>query len=176
MAGQLSRAAGHADEATDAMRSCSESVTEHAASAVSVALAYVHLQRGDLPEAHAELKRAEAALRVGPDKLTEALACMVAAQRRLAEGRALAAAEMIGRARQDWSPPGWLDLRLAVLESRGHVLAGDIPAAVTAAQRADPQSVPEAAAALAHAWLAAGDHQAARRALDASDRRPERDA
>ena len=162
-----SRAAGHADEATEAMRACSESVTEHVTSAVSVALAYVHLQRGDLQEAHAELKRAEAALRIGPDKLVEALACMVAAQRRLAEGRAIAAAEMIGRARQDWSPPGWLDLRLAVLESRAHVLAGDITAAVAAAERADPQSVPEAAAALAHAWLAAGDHQAARRSLDA---------
>ena len=74
---------------------------------------------------------------------------------------------MIGRARQDWSPPGWLDLRLAVLESRAHVLAGDITAAVAAAERADPQSVPEAAAALAHAWLATGDHETARRSLDA---------
>ena len=165
--GQLGRAAGHADEAMEAMRNCSESVTEHVISAVSVALAYVHLQRGDLQEAHSELKRAEAALRVGPEKLVEALACMVAAQRRLAEGRAMAAAEMIGRARQDWSPPGWVELRLAVLESRAHVLAGDIPAAVAAAERADPQSAPEAAAALAHAWLAAGDHQAARRALAA---------
>jgi LuxR family maltose regulon positive regulatory protein len=92
---------------------------------------------------------------------------MVAAQRRLAEGRAVAALEMIRRAGQDWSPPRWLELRLAVLEARAHVVAGDIPAAVAAAQRADPQSVPEAAAALAHAWLASGDHQAAQRALDA---------
>jgi LuxR family maltose regulon positive regulatory protein len=165
--GQLSRAAGHADEVTEAMRRVSESVTEHITSAVSVALAWVHLQRGDMQEAHAQLKRAEAALRVCPDKLVSSLACHVAAQRRLAEGRAVAASEMIRRARQGWSPPGWLELRLTILESRADVVAGDIPAAVAAARRADPQSVPEAAAALAHAWLAAGDHQAARQALDA---------
>jgi LuxR family transcriptional regulator, maltose regulon positive regulatory protein len=165
--GRLSRAAGHADEVTEVMRSVSESVTEHITSAVSVALASVHLQRGDMQEAHAQLKRAEAALRVCPDKLVSALACMVAAQRRLAEGRAPAASEMIRRTRQDWSPPGWLEFRLTILESRAHVVAGDIAAAVAAAERADPQSVPEAAAALAHAWLASGDHQAARHALDA---------
>jgi LuxR family transcriptional regulator, maltose regulon positive regulatory protein len=167
--GQLSRAAGHADEVTEAMRSVSESVTEHITSVVSVALASVHLQRGDMQEAHAQLKRAEAALRVCPDKLISALACLVAAQRRLAEGRAVAASEMIGRARQDWLPPSWLELRLTILESRVHVLAGDFPAAVAAAERADPRSVPEAAAALGYAWLASGDHEAARRALDAVD-------
>jgi LuxR family transcriptional regulator, maltose regulon positive regulatory protein len=172
--GQLSRAAGHADEVTEALRSVSESVTEHITSVVSVALACVHLQRGDLQEAHAQLKRAEAALRVCPDKLVSALACLIAAQRRLAEGRAVAASEMIRLARQDWSPPCWLELRLTILESRAHVLAGDFPAAVAAAEcaaeRANPQLVPDAAAALAHAWLASGDHAAARRALDATAR------
>jgi len=165
--GQLSRAAGHAEEVTEALRSVSESVTEHLTSVVSVALACVHLQRGDTQEAHAQLKRAEAALRVCPDKLVSALACLVAAQRRLADGRAVAAFEMIRLARQDWSPPSWLDLRLTILESRAHVLAGDFPAAMAAAECADPQLVPEAAAALAYAWLASGDHAAARRALDA---------
>ena len=171
--GQLSRAAGHADEVTEAMRSASESVTEHITSAVSVALAWVHLQRGDMQEAHAQLKRAEAALRICPDKLVSSLACLVAARRRLAEGRGVAALEMIRRVRQGWSPPGWLELRLTILESRAHVLAADIPAAVAAARRADPRSVPEAAAALAHAWLAAGDHQAARQALDAVAEAPD---
>jgi LuxR family transcriptional regulator, maltose regulon positive regulatory protein len=165
--GQLSRAAEHADQAAEAMRSAREPLTEHVSSAVSVALASVHLQRGDIPGAHAQLKRAGAVLRICPDKLVSALACMVAAQRRLAEGRVAAAWEMIGRARQDWSPPGWLELRLTILESRVHALAGDIPAALAAARRADPRSVPEGAAALAHARLASGDHQAARRALDA---------
>jgi LuxR family maltose regulon positive regulatory protein len=74
--------------------------------------------------------------------------------------------EMIRQARQDWSPPAWLDLRLTILESRVCMAADDIPAALAAAQRADPHSVPEAAAALAHAWLATGDQQAARRVLD----------
>ena len=164
--GQLSHAAGHVDEAVEVMRSVSESVTEQLTSAVSVALAAVHLERGDLPEAHAQLKRAEAALRLCPDRLVCALACLITAHCRLAEGRAAAAFEMIRRARQDWSPPGWLEQRLIILESRAHVLAGDVPAAVAAARSADPRSVPEAAAALAHAWLASGDCPAARTALD----------
>ena len=167
MQGQLSRAAGHADEAIEVMRNASGSVTEHITSAVSVALASVHVQRGDMQEAHAQLKRAEAALRICPDKLVSALACLVAAQRRLAEGRSVSASELISRARQDWSPPGWLEQRLTILEARVHVLAGDIAAAVAAARSADPQSEPEAAVALAHVWLASGDYQAARRTLDA---------
>jgi LuxR family transcriptional regulator, maltose regulon positive regulatory protein len=172
--GRLSDAAGHAGEVIEVMRSVSESVTDDITSAVSVALAWVHVQRGDLQEAHAQLKRAEAALRICPDKLVSALACLVAAKRRLAQGRATPALELIRRARQDWSPPGWLELRLTVLESRVHVLAGDITAAVAAARSADPESVPEAAAALAHAWLASGDCQQARRALDAvAERRGE---
>ena len=73
---------------------------------------------------------------------------------------------MIRRAREEWSasPPGWLEARLAVLESRAWTAAGDAAAAVAAAQRAGPG--PDATAALAHAWLAAGDEQAARRVLD----------
>ena len=116
-------------------------------------------------EAHVQLKLAETALRSCPDKLVSALACVVAAQRGMAGGRATAAVEMIRRAREEWSPspPGWLEVRLAILESRAWTAAGDAPAAVAAAQRAD--SGPEAAAALAHAWLAAGDEQAARRVL-----------
>lgn len=165
--GQLRRAAEHADKVTGVIRSVSESGTEHITAAASVALAFVHMQHGNVQEAHAQLKRAEAALRICPDKLVTALACVVAAQRWLAEGRAGAASEMIRQARQDWSPPGWLELRLTILESRAHALAGDITAAVAAARRGDPQSVPEAAVALAHALLASEDDQAARRALDA---------
>ena len=85
----------------------------------------------------------------------------------VAGGRPAAAVEMIGRAREEWSPspPGWLAARLAILESHAWTAAGDAPAAVAAAQRAG--SGPDAAAALAHAWLAAGDEQAARRVLGA---------
>jgi LuxR family transcriptional regulator, maltose regulon positive regulatory protein len=165
--GRLSRGLEHAAEAAEAVRSAQEAVTEHVSPTVSVALASAHVQRGDIPEAHVQLKRAEAALRICPDKLVSALACTVAAQRRLAQDRPASAAELIRQARRDWSPPGWLEQKLTIIESRAHALAGDIPAAVAAARRADPRSVPEAAAALAHAWLAAGDHQAARDALDA---------
>jgi LuxR family transcriptional regulator, maltose regulon positive regulatory protein len=168
LTGRLSSAVEHADEAAEALRSDGDDVTEHIIPGANVALASVCLQRGDVQEAHSQLKLAEAALRIWPDKLVSALACMVAAQRRLAGGRATATLEMIRRARQEWSPspPGWLEVRLSVLESRAYVAAGDVPAAVTAAQRADPQSVPDAAAALAHAWLASGDHETARRVLD----------
>ena len=116
-------------------------------------------------EAHVQLKLAEAALRVGPDKLVSALACAVAAQRVVAGGRATAAVEMIRGAREEWSPspPGWLEDRLAILESRAWTAAGDAPAAVAAAQSTEPG--PDAAAALAHAWLAAGQEQAARSVL-----------
>ena len=166
--GRLSCAVERAEEAAEVLRS---GRGEHAGPiipAACVALASVHLQRGDLQEAHSQLKLAEAALRNGPDKLMSTLASMVAAQRHLAEGRAGAASEMIQRARQDWAPapPGWLELRLTVLESRVCAAAGDLPAAIAAARRADPDSVPDAAAALASAWLASGDYQAARHALD----------
>jgi LuxR family transcriptional regulator, maltose regulon positive regulatory protein len=164
--GQLSYALEHAKEAA-AIKTSSDDLAGHSPAA-GVALASVHLQRGDMLRAHAQLKLAAAALRSCPDKLVSTFACTVAAQRRLAEGRAAATSEMIRRARQQWSPspPGWLDLQLTILESRACVSAGDVPAALAAASRAGPQSVPDAAAALAHAWLASGDHQAARRVLE----------
>ena len=169
LSGRLDRAAERAEAAAEAMSSGSDNLTEHIISAAAVALAWVYLQRGDMREAHAELKLAESALRAGPDKLVSALACAAAAQRGMAGGRATTAVEMIRRAREEWSPspPGWLEARLAVLESRAWTAAGDAPAAVAAAQRAAPG--PEAAAALAHAWLAAGDEQAARHVLGTED-------
>ena len=165
---RLSCALTCAEQAAQATKD-SDDLAEHITPAASVALASVHLQRGDVLRAHAQLKLAEAALRACPDKLVSTVACLVAAQRRLAEGRAAATLEMIRRARQHWSssPPGWLDLRLTIVESRAHALAGDALAAVAAAHRAGPRSAPDAAAALAQARLAYGDHHAARRALDA---------
>jgi LuxR family maltose regulon positive regulatory protein len=163
--GRLSRAAERAGQAADAMSHGGGDLAEHIIPAANVALAWVCLQQGDTQEAHAQLKLAEAALQSGPDKLVSALACVVAAQRRLAGGQAAPATDMIRRAAQDWSPspPGWLEAMLIVLESRARAAAGDAPAAVATAQRAGQG--PGAAAALAHAWLAAGDEQAARRAL-----------
>ena len=167
--GRLSLAVEHSTEAADALQSSRGDQAGHITAAASVALAAVHLQRTDMQEAQAQLKLAEAALGVWPDKLVSAVTCMVAAQRHLAEGRAAAAAELIRQARQGWSssPPGWLELELTILESQACLASGDIQAAVAAARRADPECVSDAAAALAHAWLAFGDQQAARRVLDA---------
>ena len=65
-----------------------------------------------------------------------------------------------------------------MIESRAHVVAGDIEAALAAAKRADCDSSPEAAVTLAHAWVAAGDRANARHALatvlTASSRAPQR--
>jgi LuxR family maltose regulon positive regulatory protein len=166
--GRLSYAVERAGEAADAMSSGGDDHAEHLIPSANVALAWVNLQQGDAQEAHAQLKLAEAALRICPDKLVSTLACAVAAQRRLAAGQATAAVEMIRQAGRDWSPapPGWLERRLTILESRARTAAGDVPAAIAVAECASPG--PDTAAALAHAWLAAGDQQAARRALDAA--------
>jgi LuxR family transcriptional regulator, maltose regulon positive regulatory protein len=164
--GRLSCAIDQAAKAAEAMSTGTDDLTEHIIPGANVALAWVCLQRGDMQKAHAQLKLAEAALRIYPDKLVSALAGTIAAQRRLAGGRATAALEMIGRTRQEWSPslPGWLELELTILESRAYAAAGDIAASVATAERAG--SGPDAAAALAHAWLASGDQQAARRVLE----------
>jgi LuxR family transcriptional regulator, maltose regulon positive regulatory protein len=164
--GRLSRTVELAEASARATQDGREGLTEHVAPAASIALASVYLDRNEMQQAHGQLKLAEAALRVNTDKLLSAVACLIAARRRLAEGQAAAAADIIGRARQGWSPPGWLDHRLTLLESRVCAALGDIQAAVAAARRADAASGPDAAAALARAWLVAGDHQAARRVLD----------
>ncbi|MGH3150347.1 MAG: LuxR C-terminal-related transcriptional regulator [Streptosporangiaceae bacterium] len=166
LGGRLSRAVELAEAAAQTSQDRSDGLTEQVAPAASIALASVHLDRNEIPQAHRQLRLAEAALRVRPDKLVSAVACLIAARCRLAEGRAPAALETIGRARQGWSAPDWLEYRLTLLESRAHAAMGDIQAAVAAARRGHPASGPDVAAALARAWLAAGDHQAARQALD----------
>jgi len=133
--------------------------------AAEVAIAFIHLERNDRQEARSALKRADAALRSRPDRLAAALACFAAARCRLAEGHPSAVAELAARARLGWSPPGWLDHRLTLLESRASAAAGDTDAAVAAAERADPAVSPDSAAALAQARLDAGDLRAAGSAL-----------
>ena len=83
-----------------------------------------------------QLKQADAALGVTPDKLIGAVAWLVAAYGGLAEGRAAAATQIIARARSGWPVPAWLDHRLSLAESRAYAAAGDIPAALAAAERA----------------------------------------
>jgi LuxR family transcriptional regulator, maltose regulon positive regulatory protein len=165
--GRLSRAAKLAGEADGAIQSASHGLAAHVTPAAAVALASVHTERNELRQAHRELKRADAALRISPDKLINAVACLIAAWCRLAEGRAAAASELISSARHGWSAPGWLEHRLTLLESRVNAAEGDIQAAVAAAERAGPPSTGGTAVALAQVWLAAGDQQAARYALGA---------
>ena len=135
----------------------------HEAAPALVALAWVHLERHELPEARSLLKQADAALGVRPDKLTGALAVLVAAGCGLAEGST--ASQIMAQARSGWPVPVWVGQRLSLVESRACAAAGDARGALAAARRAGADNSPEAAVALAHAWLAAGDAASARRAL-----------
>jgi LuxR family maltose regulon positive regulatory protein len=157
-----------ADLARQAARGDGQEVPVVAGAAASVALAHVHLARGELTHARNQLKLASAALRARPDKLIYATACLVAAYGGLAEGRPRVTAEMADRARQGWSVPPWLDHQLAIVESRACTEAGDAESAVERASRAGPENRLDAAAALAHAWLAAGDARTARQTLAAA--------
>jgi LuxR family transcriptional regulator, maltose regulon positive regulatory protein len=150
---------------------------QHPAPAALVALAWVHVERNELRGARNRLRQVDAALGGRPDRLLGALACLVAAGAGLAEGRGDAAAQAVARARSGWSVPAWLDQRLNLIESRACAVAGDIPAALAAAERAGQAEHPEqagqtgrdtplqAAVARAHAWVAAGDGANARHAL-----------
>ena len=137
----------------------------HPSPAALVALAWVHLEHGELHETHSLLKQADAALSERPNKLIGSVACLVAARSGLAEGRADLAAQFVARARAGWAVPDWLGQQLSLAESRAHAAVGDIGPALAAAERAGPGDSAEAAVVLAHAWLAAKDVDRARRAL-----------
>jgi LuxR family maltose regulon positive regulatory protein len=138
---------------------------QHPAPAALAALAWVHLERGELREARGRVKQLDAALQAIPDGLLGALACLVLARGTLAEGRGAVAAQIVARARSKGPVPAWLEQALGLTESRAWVACGDIGAALAAARRAGGESAPEAAVTLAHAWAAAGDGGSARRAL-----------
>jgi LuxR family transcriptional regulator, maltose regulon positive regulatory protein len=133
--------------------------------AALIAQGWVHLERHELREARRCVKQADAALDTTPDELIAAAAYLVAAGGALAEGRASVAAQIISRARSGRPIPPWLDQQLSVIESRACAAAGDIQAALAAAERAGAEDSPEAAVTRAHAWAAAGDTDAAARAL-----------
>ena len=164
--GRLCRAAGLAGRATAPLAAGEHRPpARNPSPAALVALAWVHLGHNELRAARDSLGQADAALRVSPDKLTGAVAYLVAAGVSLAEGRAAVAGQIIARARSGWSPPAWLDQRLSLVQSRALAAAGDIPAALAAAERAGGDTSLEAAVTLAYAWAAAGDGENARRAL-----------
>ena len=160
--GRLRHAAQLAGQAAAALAADEQRPPQHPGPAALAALAWVHMERDELREAGRLLKQLDAALSVSPDKMIGAVAFLVAACSGLAEGHGEAAAQMVARARSGWSVPAWLDQRLSLAESRAYVAAGDTPAAAAAAERAGGDSSPEAAATLAHAWLAAGDGKNAR--------------
>jgi LuxR family maltose regulon positive regulatory protein len=163
--GRLGRAAELAVPPATAGRDRPARPDENSSCAATVAMAYVHVERNELPEARRCLRRAEESLQLCPDKLIGAVACLVAARGFLAQRRAGPVTALTGRARQGWSPAPWLEQRLLLAESRAHLAQGDIAAAVEAARQAGAGTSLEAAAALARAWLAGGNIQAARRAL-----------
>jgi LuxR family maltose regulon positive regulatory protein len=138
--------------------------------AALIALAWVHLERHELREARRCVKQADTALGRTPDELIAAAAYLVAAGGALAEGRASVAVQIITRARSGRTIPPWLDQQLNIIQSRACAAAGDIQAALAAAERAgaeraDTRDSPEAAVTLAHAQVVAGDSDAATRAL-----------
>ena len=162
--GRLRRAAKLAAQVTAAHADRERPPAQHPNPAALVALAWVHLERNELRETHRRLKQADAALAVSPDQLIGAMACLAAAGAILADGRAAAAVQIIARARSGWSWPAWLDHRLSLTESQAHVMAGDIQAALAAAEHGGHGSL-AAAAAIAHVWMAAGNRHNAGRAL-----------
>jgi len=131
---------------------------QHAASLVALALVY--LERNELREARGFLKQADAALGARPDKVLSAAAYLIAAGGALAEGRPAVATEIVTRARSGGPLPVWLDQQLSFVESRAWAAAGDVSAALAAAERAG--SSPEAAITLAHALASADDADAPR--------------
>ena len=163
--GRLGRAAELAVQAAGPGRDNQARAGESASCAATVAMAYVHVERNELPEARRCLRRADEMLQLCPDKLIGAVACLVAARGFLAQCRPGPVAALAGRARHGWSPAPWLEQRLALAESQAYLAQGNIASAVEAARRAGADSSPEGAAALARAWLAGGNIQAARRAL-----------
>ena len=164
--GRLGRAAKLARQATAARAGDEQRPqSQHPNPAALAALAWVHLEHYELREARSQLKQLDADLRMSPDKLIEAVACLMAAHDGLAEGHAKLAAQFVARARSGGAVPEWLEQKLNLAESRALAAAGDIEAALAAAKRADCASSPEAAVTLAHAWAAARDDDNARRAL-----------
>lgn len=136
--------------------------------AAEVALAWAQLERCQLDEARNGLSRAAKALRGVPDKLTSSLACLVAARYRLAAGRPDSAPKLVSQARSGWSPPDWLEHKLILAQSHALAAAGDAKEALTIAKRAEPEATLEGLVAMARAYLAGSDPEAAGKALAAA--------
>jgi LuxR family maltose regulon positive regulatory protein len=163
--GRLGRAAELAERAAVSAARARQLPVTPPDPAATVALAWTHLERNELHEAHGLLKQAGAALGASPDKLIAAVAWLVAARTGLAEAQAQVTAQCLAKARSGWRVPDWLEHELLEVESRACLAAGDVPAALAAAGRAGRDGSPEAAVMHARACAAGGDTGAGRRAL-----------
>lgn len=111
--GQPSRATELAAQATGPPKASEQGPPAHRPNpAALAALAWAHLDRGELPEAASLLQQANAALRSSPDKLIGAVACLAAARGYLADRRPALAAQHLAKARSGWSVPAWLEQKL----------------------------------------------------------------
>jgi LuxR family transcriptional regulator, maltose regulon positive regulatory protein len=164
LGGRLNRAEAMATEAFGIYASQGGQLPPAANPAAHVALAAVHVERDELPQARDQLKQAQARLHRTPDMVIGTVARLVAARKALAERHPEGTRQLVQQARGWEQLPAWLLHRLVLLESRACAMSGDTSAALAAAERATPASG-EAAAATATAWLAAGDLMAARDAL-----------
>jgi LuxR family transcriptional regulator, maltose regulon positive regulatory protein len=133
--------------------------------AAEVAHAWVQLERNQFGDAGAALSRADDSLRGQPDRVIGALAWLVAARHSVARARPAGVAEMLSRARRGWSPPPWLEQRLALAQSQACAADGDLRAALAAAEAAGPPASLTAAVAVAHVHLASQDSARATRVL-----------
>jgi LuxR family maltose regulon positive regulatory protein len=177
--GRLRRAAMLAEQAaTTCAGEGQRPPVRHANPAALVALAWVHLEHHDLKQTRSRLQQLNAVLEASPDKLIAAIACLIAAYSALAEGRDDMAVQSVARARSGWQVPAWLEHELGLVESRASVATGKIRAAFADAEPASQHSSLEATVILAHARMAAGDGEDARRMLEpllaAHDRVPDR--
>jgi len=163
--GGLGRGAELAAQATAAASQPLEA-GQPADPAALVARSWVHLERHELAEARIVLKQAETALASAPDRLTSALACLVAARAALAEGQTEAVAQLVSQARSGWPVPGWLGQQLDLAQAQACVAAGDLAAALAAAERIDGARSVAAAVSQAQIAAAADDPGRAQRALE----------
>src|SRR5262249_56046189 len=99
-----------------------------------VGVGAVHVERNELRQAHGELKRAEGALRLYPDRLTGTVACLVVARKALAEGHPDGAVETVRKARHGGPLPYWVARRPGMPGPRARAAAGGPPAAPRAAE------------------------------------------
>jgi LuxR family maltose regulon positive regulatory protein len=165
LSGHLGRAlelAARSATASASPDACPESPQNLSA---DLALALVHLERHEIPAVQAALKRVKAGLGTRLDRAAAALANLIAARLYLAEGHHGGALGLLASARQNWSPPDWLDSQLTLTEARAEVMAGNPQAALDAVDRCAGMPGIDAAIARAHAWLGAGNLRAARREL-----------